>query len=88
MNVSIEDKTIKLPSKWWGQAKQGWNQKHDSRCKKYKGEDEENRNKFDSKNSLENYVHNYEKLHYGWEIYKQIDPINKKWVDDEIDVTI
>jgi molecular chaperone DnaK (HSP70) len=35
-----------------------------SRCKKYKGGYEENKNKIDSKNSLENYVRNYEKLHY------------------------
>ncbi len=93
LNVSAEDKTTGQKNKITitndkGRLSKDEIEKMVQEAEKYKSEDEDHRKKIESKNALENYAYNMRNTIRDEKIAGNLDPADKKKIEDAIDAAI
>jgi len=93
LNVSAEDKTTGQKNKITitndkGRLSKDEIEKMVQEAEKYKSEDEDHRKKIESKNALENYAYNMRNTIKDEKIAGNLDPADKKKIEDAIDAAI
>jgi heat shock protein 1/8 len=93
LNVSAEDKTTGQKNKITitndkGRLSKDEIEKMVQEAEKYKSEDEDHRKKIESKNALENYAYNMRNTIRDEKIAGNLDPADKKKIEDTIDAAI